>query len=262
MKPFTVINSDPRIPILANVPHASNLIPKEYRNQFILDDSALASEQAAIVDWFTDELYSPIGELGGSMLIAGGSRLLVDTERFMEDEKEVMAKRGVGVIYERTTTRTQLRRPISDEERRDLLERFYIPYHAEMTRLVDAIVNKFGYCLIFDCHSFPAHVLPYELTPDAFRPQICLGTDSIHTPIPLQRNIEESIRKRKWSYACNTPFAGTIVPLSRYGDPRVRSVMLEINRALYMNEKTTSRLTEFKEVQGWVEEIAREAVSS
>ncbi len=261
MAPFTVINPDPRIPILANVPHASAVIPKEYRDQFLLTDQEIATEHAAIVDWFTDELYSPIAELGGTMLIAGVSRLLVDTERFMDDDKEVMAQRGVGVIYERTTKRAQLRREITVAERKKLLEHHYIPYHAEMTRLANAILRKFGRCLILDCHSFPANVLPYELTSDALRPEICFGTDSIHSPEGLLTKLEASVTTRGWSQARNSPFAGTVVPLSLYGDRRISSVMLEINRAMYMDERTTTRLPGFTAVQGWVEEVVRTAAA-
>lgn len=44
-----------------------------------------------------------------------------------------------------------------------------------------------------------------------------------------------SLRQAGFSVAVNRPFAGTIVPLRYYGkEPRVRSVMIEVNRGLYL----------------------------
>ena len=40
----------------------------------------------------------------------------------------------------------------------------------------------------------------------------------------------------------DSPYAGTIVPMKFYGkDRRVRSVMIEMNRALYMKEGTCEK---------------------
>lgn len=260
MNPYRVLNSEPSIPVLANIPHAVALIPPEYGDQFVLTAAELEAEQRAIVDWFTDELYQPIVSAGGCALIAGVSRLLVDTERFADDEQEVMARRGVGVIYERTTRQARLRRPLTGDERAVLLQRFYEPYHAEMAALVQGIVNRFGRCVILDCHSFPAKALPYELTPDADRPAICLGTDPNHTPESLVTRLETITAGFGWRCARNTPFAGTIVPLQLWGDERVSSVMLEVNRGLYMDEATTTRAAGFPEVVGWVDEVIQGVV--
>lgn len=44
----------------------------------------------------------------------------------------------------------------------------------------------------------------------------------------------------------NAPFSGTLVPLSRYRkDARVSSIMVEVNKGLYMDERTGERLPSF-----------------
>jgi N-formylglutamate deformylase len=45
------------------------------------------------------------------------SRLVVDPERFTDDAREPMARKGMGVIYTRTASGEPLRRPPSDDER-------------------------------------------------------------------------------------------------------------------------------------------------
>jgi N-formylglutamate deformylase len=49
--------------------------------------------------------------------------------------------------------------------------------------------------------------------------------------------------------AVNTPFAGTIVPMSHYGkDRRVSSIMIEINRGLYLNDFSEEKTSGFAQL--------------
>jgi N-formylglutamate amidohydrolase len=126
-----------------------------------------------------------------------------------------------------------------------------------MTESVAHIVEKFGRCTLIDCHSYPEKVLPYELYADAPRPDVVLGDDSTHTPAWLGIEIERLVKRAGYSFGLNRPFAGTIVPLSFYGDTRVTSLMLEINRATYMDEVTTTRVKGFSRMRALIEEIGR-----
>jgi hypothetical protein len=47
---------------------------------------------------------------------------------------------------------------------------------------VTDVVAQSGVCLIVDCHSFASVALPYELDQTSERADICVGTDSFHTP--------------------------------------------------------------------------------
>jgi N-formylglutamate amidohydrolase len=49
--------------------------------------------------------------------------------------------------------------------------------------------------------------------------------------------IEAVLQRLGYSTARNEPFSGTIIPLKHYRkDQRVQSLMIEINRKLYLNE--------------------------
>ena len=79
--------------------------------------------------------------------------------------------------------------------------------------------------------------LPYELNQTAFRPDFCLGTDDFHTPEELVERVEKILESCGYSTARNQPFGGTIVPMKHYHkDQRVQSLMIEINRWLYLGE--------------------------
>lgn len=110
-------------------------------------------------------------------LCARVSRLVVDVERFSSDEQEIMSKVGMGVIYTKTSTQNALRRKISQKERKALLKSYYFTHHKAFYLAVKKLLAKHNKCLIIDCHSFSSFSQDYELFKDAYRPQICLGSD-------------------------------------------------------------------------------------
>ena len=53
-----------------------------------------------------------------------------------------------------------------------------------------------------------------------------------------------------WSVAVDRPFAGALVPMRFYQrDLRVRAVMIEVRRGLYMDQCSGARLPQFDEVR-------------
>lgn len=175
------------------------------------------------------------------------SRLVVDMERFRSDEDEVMAQVGMGTVYERTSVGKRLRY-ITPGTRTAILAEYYDPYHKEFEDAVEASLAQHNRCLIIDCHSFPPKPLPYELDQDPERPDICVGTDDYHTPPQLKDYALEWMAKH-FSVSVNRPFAGTFVPSKFYKrDKRVSSIMVEVNRSLYMNEVTGNKNQGFSRI--------------
>jgi N-formylglutamate amidohydrolase len=252
---YTTNNPEPLIPIVANVPHSSASIPTDVRDQFIISDSQLAEEQRLLVDWFTDELYAPIQEAGGATVRHEVSRFVLDPERFEDDSQEVMAARGMGVLYTHGCHQQPIRRPLSAVERETMLETFYRPYHAELTSLVRKTIDRFDRCIVIDCHSYPATPLPYEIYGESTRPDVVLGTDPFHTPRHVATLIENIVKDAGYSFGLDRPFAGTYVPLPVYKDPRLVAFMLEINRATYMDEASTTKHAGFPRMVAVIKEI-------
>jgi N-formylglutamate amidohydrolase len=176
--------------------------------------------------------------VGGVVFVNRMSRLVVDPERFRDDADEVMALRGMGAVYCKTSQGAPLRDPAPTRAEREAhLNRFFDPYHAAFEWLVDEMVARFGRCLILDGHSYPRDPLPFELRPDAGRPDVCLGTDPFYSPDGLVTALEAVCRSAGRSVARDVPFSGTIVPMSRFrSDARVCSVMIELRRDTYMDE--------------------------
>lgn len=252
---YTVQNPEPRIPIVANIPHSSTHVPAFARPGLKASPQLLQLEMARLNDWYTDELYSAVAARGGCALTFGANRLVLDPERYEDDAQEIMSKQGMGVIYTRGTHGDELRGALDPAQREELLSKLYRPYHAELDARVRWVLQKFGRCLVLDCHSFPAKTLPYEIDQNLQRPPFCFGTDAYHSPEPLVQAFENVVTKNGLTSLRNEPFAGTIVPLSLYRDSRVASIMIEINRALYMDESATEKSSGFGPTKAIIDEL-------
>jgi len=247
MNPYTVLH----------IPHSSPEIPVDLRDDFILSHKEMKEELLRITDWHTDELFGLPPE-EAAMARYPVSRLVVDPERFVDDDREVMASRGMGVVYTRTSSGTRLRDDPSKRERLALIERFYHPHHERLTRLVDLALGEHGRCLVIDCHSFPAVPLPYEMDQNPDRPAICLGTDEKHTPEWLVELAQEQFTQAGYTVETNRPFAGTLVPSKHYQrNTSVLGLMIEVRRDLYMDEEAGGRLPAFSKVSEVVQSTLR-----
>jgi N-formylglutamate deformylase len=218
--------------IILHIPHASTVLPSELN--FLLGYEALAYEVDAMTDHHTDRLFD-LPE--ARRCVFPVSRLVVDPERFIQDPMESV---GMGVVYTRTADGVALR-AISDVDRLSLIDTYYHPHHAALTRMVDEHLEQHGQCLIIDCHSFPAQPLPYEN--DMNRPDICIGTDAYHTSAGLKDCLLKVFEGSGYHVAIDSPFSGTIVPLKHYHkDKKVASVMIEVNRSLYASPSGFKRV--------------------
>lgn len=235
-------------PIL-HIPHASVAIPPQYRKAYLGGDAVIDGENLKLCDLHTDTLFVS-SALPTIPLIFPYSRIFVDVERFRNAKEEIMASRGMGALYSRGHDLKPIRTLPNHEEQEAILLQYYDPHHAKLTELVDAQLAQHGKALIIDCHSFPSKRLPYEDSNEKERPEICIGTDSFHTPQGIANKLFQSFKKMGYSTALNYPFSGSIVPLKHYQkDLRVMSVMLEIRRDLFTNETNGSKISKFSSTQ-------------
>ncbi|MCG3147918.1 MAG: hypothetical protein PCFJNLEI_01359 [Verrucomicrobiae bacterium] len=239
--------------MILHIPHASRKIPAEVRNQFLLTDAELEQELLRMTDAYTDELFCGSLTTPDTTVVFPVSRLVLDPERFLDDDAEPMAKRGMGAVYMKTHAGRPLRRKITPQEKASLLDAYYIPHHKRLTEMVDAELNKAGVALVLDCHSFASAALPYELDQSSVRPQICIGTDDFHTPSDIADLLIQCFRAEGLTVETNRPFAGSIVPMKHYRqNPHVISVMIELNRSLYMDEENGAKSGGFKNTQKFI----------
>jgi N-formylglutamate amidohydrolase len=149
---------------------------------------------------------------------------------------------GVGAVY----TRTSQKKPLRDETIfhpgspawTQLIHDYFTPYTRALQQLVNERLDACGEVTIIDVHSFRSQALPYELHAEFSRPEICIGSGDFHTPDHLKYQMVEAFTDFG-TVGVNEPFIGTYVPLEQCGtDRRLRSVVIEIRRDIYMDEVT------------------------
>ena len=239
--------------MILHLPHSSDVIPENLRDQIVLSNDDLAAELILITDAFTDELFA-FPE--ATMLRFPISRLLVDVERFSDDAEEPMSKVGMGIIYNLTASGKKLKRTLQPQETRTLVSLYYKTHHQALLTEVKIELEKYGKALIVDCHSFPSHPLQCDRDQSIPRPEFCIGTDSFHTPRRLSQAIARNLKKMGFSVRTNQPYEGTLVPMAFYRkEHRVASIMIEINRSLYMDEKLGAKTSAFDSAKKQIESI-------
>ena len=232
--------------VLIHIPHSSYHIPPEYKSLFFLKGDDLFQEQVKMTDSYTNELFDIRGV---QKIVFPISRLVCDVERFRNEEDEEMTKQGMWVCYTKTSDGKPLKR-VDDEHKQEILNLYYDKHHLYFEELVEQTLKEHTQCLIIDAHSFSSVPLPYELHSQNYRPDICIGTDNFHTPDWICEYFYNAFSKLGYKVAINNPFCGTIVPLKYYGkNKKVSSVMLEINRSLYMDENTGEKTKKFTKIK-------------
>ncbi len=77
--------------------------------------------------------------------------------------------------------------------------------------------------------------MSFDLDQRTPRPDVCIGTNSFHTPLSLIDAAREHCTREGWTLGIDWPYAGTMVPLEHLErTPLVMSIMVEINRDRYM----------------------------
>lgn len=248
-------------PLVLHIPHAGTMIPAEVRSGLLPSDSDLDREKVRLTDWHTDRLFAWGRGLGATMMVNRLSRLVVDPERFADDAREPMAAVGQGAVYAFGTDGRRLRR-LDDADREALIRRWYDPYHAELTTIVGSMLNRFGTCLILDCHSFATVPLASEPDQSPGRPDVCIGTDAYHTPPALVAGLVSGAAAEGFKVDVDHPFSGALVPAAWYGrEQRVTSVLIEVRRGLYCDERTGSPIRQFNDVARRLERAVRAALA-
>jgi len=233
--------------LILHIPHASLRIP-DY-GKYLLPPKAVDAEALYLTDLYTDELFAAMP--GDVVIQADFCRIYCDVERFKTDALEPMSKFGMGAAYLRCDDGRQLRR-LTLEQRDEILRDYYEPHHVKLTDSVDAALARVGEASIVDCHSFPDTPLQCSLYQGDAKFDFNIGTDAFHTPTHWIDASIQFFRNRGFRLGVDEPYSGSIVPMKHYqNDTRVKSIMLEVNRNLYLNEDYTRR-SRFVGIQGIV----------
>ncbi|MGI4842245.1 MAG: N-formylglutamate deformylase [Janthinobacterium lividum] len=223
-----------RLPMLVSMPHAGTDIPDE-----VASSMAPCATARADTDWHLPELYGFLEEMGVSTISARWSRYLIDLNRPPENTNLYPGMDTTGLCPVDTFGRESLylpgRTPDEAEVRRRL-ERYWMPYHAQLRAEIERLKGEFGHVVLWDAHSI-ASVVPRFF--EGRLPDLNFGTaDGTSCAPGLQAAVVDVARAQdRFSVAVNGRFKGGHIT-RKYGQPElgVHAIQLEMCQCLYMNE--------------------------
>lgn len=179
-------------------------------------------------DWNTPLLFMGLSKFENvQTVIFPYSRFVCDAERLPNDEKESV---GQGIIY---TEFDGYQRSEIDAAKKNKLVQIW---NEHQNTLKKYIVNE--HTLLIDCHSFPS---------DLYNCDICIGyNDDWSFDKRIVDGIIKIFKDRGYSVAENKPYSNSLAPNMPFN---YKSIMIEVNKRIYMNE-TTLQLN--KETLKWI----------
>lgn len=249
------------LPLVLSSPHSGDRYPADFLACARLDPLMLRRSE----DSFVDELFSSAPRIGAPLLRALFPRAYIDANRepfeldpaMFEDALPEYANTrsprvaaGLGTIPRIVANGAQIyRRKLAFSEALFRIHEHYWPYHEALASLIDETRARFGYCLLVDCHSMPS------IARDAVRdvsPRVDVVLGDCHgaaCAAPVVETAARTFRSLGYAVARNRPYAGGHVT-RHYGNPAagVHALQIEINRALYMDERRIRRAANMRRV--------------
>ncbi len=254
-------------PFVFSSPHSGRYYPAEFLAQSRLDPKTLRKSE----DCFVDRLFHNVAQLGAPLLCAKFPRAYLDLNRepyeldpALVDEplpehantQSIRVAGGLGTVARVVADGEEIYRdplPLSQVLAR--IDQLYFPFHAQLTALIEATLGQFGYAILIDCHSMPSAAMTPGTAP---RPDVVIGDRFGASADPrLSQLVRETLTSLGYEVQMNRPYAGGYIT-EHHGRPShgVHALQLEINRGLYLNEKTLEESVDFSELQADLTRLA------
>ncbi len=230
-------------------PHSGRDYPWSFLKSSVLDQHAIRSSE----DAFVDELFGAASFHGAPLLAARAPRAYLDLNRSTDELDPALIEgvrsaahnprvsSGLGVIPRVVANgRTIYRGKIGIDEARARIRDHWVPYHERLSSLMEESRGLFGEAILIDCHSMPHEAIENISHPKGFRPDVVLGDRfGASARGDVMDRVEAAFAAAGLRVIRNAPFAGAYTA-QHYGRPSRRQhvVQVEIDRALYMNERT------------------------
>jgi N-formylglutamate amidohydrolase len=258
--PFEVLEpAEWRAPIIFNSPHSGSVYPYDFLNASRIDLATLRRSE----DSFMDELIADLSSRGFPTVRVNFPRSYVDVNR---EPYELDPRMFLGRLPSFANTRSMrvagglgtsprvvgdwqeiYRERLSVDDALSRIEALYKPYHRALRRLINKVHQTFGTVVVVDCHSMPSIGVSRD---EPRRPDIVIGDRYGTSCAPLLPDmVETTMARLGYSVGRNKPYAGGFIT-EHYGNPAsgLHAIQLELNRAIYMDERRREKGPRFAQV--------------
>jgi N-formylglutamate amidohydrolase len=258
--PFEIVEPvNWRAPIIFNSPHSGSVYPADFLNASRIDLTSLRRSE----DSFMDELIEGLSQRGFPVVRVHFPRSYVDVNRepyeldprmftgrlpSFANTRSMRVAGGLGTIPRVVGDGQEIyRERLNVDEALSRIEALYKPYHRALRRLINKAHQAFGTVVVVDCHSMPSVGVSRD---EPRRPDIVIGDRYGTSCAPMLPDVVEDVMGGLgYSIGRNKPYAGGFIT-EHYGNPAsgLHTVQLELNRAVYMDERRRERGPRFGQV--------------
>ncbi len=258
--PGVLWRRDPRdgaMPLVFDSPHSGSLYPDDF--SFCCPLPLLRRAE----DAFVDELFGTAPEFGATLLAAVFPRSYLDVNRAADDlDPGLFSAAWPNHLSLRPSTRVGLVRryaqpgiPIYDrklhpDEVLARVERYHAPYHRVLDEACDRLHGEFGAVWHINCHSMPS-TGSRKLGRKGEHGDFVLGDRDGTTCDPdFTDFVAQTLRDMGYEVHVNDGYKGVEI-VRRQGRPgeRRHSLQIEVDRSLYMDQRTLEKLPGFDQVK-------------
>nr|WP_156798504.1 N-formylglutamate amidohydrolase [Ahrensia sp. R2A130] len=264
-----------RVPFVFNSPHSGDYYPPN----FLAASRLSALDLRRSEDLAVDRLFSGVVALGAPLLRARFPRAWLDVNREpYELDPKLFRERlpghanvhslrvggGLGTIPRLISENLPIyENPPTLDQGLERVNAVYRPYHDALRRMMAQTAVEFGFAVLVDCHSMPSAQPVQNHANRASRPDIIVG-DRYGTACngEISRQIMQGFSDLGYSVVRNKPYAGGFIT-EHYGRPAkgLHAVQIEINRALYMNERDLELTDGFPALCGDIDKVMAQLIA-
>jgi len=244
-KAYTLLKPKLAVPLVMDSPHSSPVFPDDFNAALPLDDLRDGE------DVFIDALWAHAPEHGAHLLLAEFARTYIDPNRHVGDvdlamiegewphayEPSGKARIGKSLIWRTLDDgRPIYNRKLSVDEVHQRIQRYALPYQAQLQNLINEHHQQFGVCYHINCHSMSAVSGKMgEGGAGIARADVVLGDrDGTTCSAEFTHLVKDFMQQCGYEVKINDPFKG--VELVRaFSNPSQgkHSLQIELNKRLY-----------------------------
>jgi N-formylglutamate amidohydrolase len=245
------------VPLVFDSPHSGSHYPDDF--QFCCPLEVLRTAE----DTYVDELYAAAPEFGATLIGAVFPRSYLDLNRAIDDLDTALidglwpsdlkpshkTRSGLGLVRRVARTGTPIYdRRLTVAEILARIERYHTPYHHILEEACTRVHGKFGTVWHVNCHSMPSQRSGKK---GGHCADFVLGDRDGTTCEPeLTDFVARVLRARGYTVRINEIYKGVEI-VKRQGRPGEcrHSLQIEVDRALYMDQKTLEKSPGFSQLQ-------------
>lgn len=255
------------LPLIFDSPHSGKLYPDDF--DYACELELLKTAE----DSHVDDLFAHVSECGITFIQALFPRSYIDVNRRYDDidpqllnepwtgpfpiNPSARSHAGIGLIRRLVQPGIPVyNRELSCKEIIQRIQKYYHPYHNALETALKAAHYKYAQVWHINCHSMPSSsAYPKRSISLAGHQQkpvdFVLGDRDGTTCDPaFTRALRDFIKSLGYTVSINDPFKG-VECIDKYSSPATgyQSLQIEINKALYINEKTAEKTKNYDKLK-------------